>query len=156
MKEVIFTHRFKGCHDGCPYHTDYGVLSPEWCKLSKRRIVGYSSKSCQIPIGKDYPDWCEVPEIDEVSKDPELDQLVQQLSSKEVIERGEELNRDFNRFPVEDLLKPYGGASAIIGKGYDRKLLPYGGRVNAWGKITHVVTLEEHQEMVERCRSIRE
>jgi hypothetical protein len=63
MKATV-EHEFGGCHDDCPYFKDFGTLSPEYCEhpsfTISKKIVGYSSRSCEIPIGKDYPDWCPV------------------------------------------------------------------------------------------------
>jgi len=39
--------------------------------------------------------------------DEEIDRLIKKLSSKEVIERGERLNREFNNFSIAELLKPF-------------------------------------------------
>lgn len=60
MKATV-THTFTGCYSGCPYCTDNGTLSPEYCRHPSfdppKKIVGYSSKS-EIPMGKQHPDWC--------------------------------------------------------------------------------------------------
>jgi hypothetical protein len=62
--KVTVEHDFEGCHDGCPFFVDFGVLSPEYCEHpsfeTSRKIIGYSTKSCEIPEGKDYPDWCPI------------------------------------------------------------------------------------------------
>ena len=52
----------QGCFYGCPYCSDES-MGPNSClhpalKGKFRQIVGYSSKSSQIPKGKDFPDWC--------------------------------------------------------------------------------------------------
>jgi len=61
MKTTV-THEFTGCYYGCPYCTDNGTLSPEYCQHpsfeKSRMIIGYSNRSCEIPEGKDHPDWC--------------------------------------------------------------------------------------------------
>jgi hypothetical protein len=63
MKATI-EHEFGGCYDGCPYLISYGVLSPLYCGHPtfnpSKKIMGYSLKSCVIPEGKKYPDWCPV------------------------------------------------------------------------------------------------
>jgi hypothetical protein len=53
-----------GCQYGCLYHIHYGTMSPEYCGHPSfpkaKKIIGYSSKSCEIPEGKIYPDWCPI------------------------------------------------------------------------------------------------
>ena len=66
MKAII-EHEFEGCMDDCPYMVYFGVLSPCYCghpsfKESKK-IMGYSTKSCVIPEGQKYPDWCPVAKV---------------------------------------------------------------------------------------------
>jgi len=41
------------------------------------------------------------------STDVEIGQLIKKLSSSEVLERGESLNKAFNDFSISELLKPF-------------------------------------------------
>ncbi|MEA2034697.1 MAG: hypothetical protein U9N40_04290 [Euryarchaeota archaeon] len=41
------------------------------------------------------------------SIDVEIEQLIKKLSSSEVLERGESLNKAFNDFSIGELLKPF-------------------------------------------------
>jgi len=41
------------------------------------------------------------------SIDVEIEQLVKKLSSLEVLKRGESLNKAFNNFSIDELLKPF-------------------------------------------------
>jgi hypothetical protein len=63
MKATV-TFEFGGCYNGCPYCRDFGVMSPAYCHHpvlpEPKKIIGYSSKSCEIPAGKEHPDWCPV------------------------------------------------------------------------------------------------
>ena len=63
MKATV-EHIFDGCHSGCPYSIDFGVLSPEYCGHPAfphpKKIIGYSRNSCEIPEGKEHPDWCPI------------------------------------------------------------------------------------------------
>jgi hypothetical protein len=63
MKATV-EHEFEGCYYGCPYCSDNGTMSPEYCRHpsfeKSRLIIGYSSKSNQITEGKEHPDWCPV------------------------------------------------------------------------------------------------
>lgn len=64
MKSVTITLNFKGCLDLCPYASGAdSPMSPIYCTLADRRVVGYSTKSCEIPDGEDYPPWCPLPEV---------------------------------------------------------------------------------------------
>jgi len=55
-------YEFEGCFYGCPYCSDNGTLSVEYCEHPAfnppEKIIGYSKKSSQIPSGKKHPDWC--------------------------------------------------------------------------------------------------
>ena len=65
--KAITIHEFKGCFDGCPYCGEES-MGPNYCyhpSISRldgkeRLIVGYSSRSSQIPAGKKHPDWCPI------------------------------------------------------------------------------------------------
>jgi|GEM_PF-1551814 len=41
-------------------------------------------------------------------------------------------------------------AEDVIGKKYERDLLPYGGAVNAWGRITKAISAEQHAQKVKQ------
>ena len=51
-----------GCQCGCFYCSEGGVMSPEYCHHPSfdkpRKIIGYSSGSCEIPEGETKPLWC--------------------------------------------------------------------------------------------------
>ena len=64
MKATV-EFEFEGCHDGCPYLYESGVMMPEYChhpdgEKPYHQIIGFSTKSNQIPEGKKHPDWCPV------------------------------------------------------------------------------------------------
>jgi hypothetical protein len=65
MKATV-EHEFDGCHFGCPYFVGYS-MGPEYCDHpsfpKQKKIVGYSSSSCEIPDGKEYPEWCPVAKV---------------------------------------------------------------------------------------------
>jgi len=67
MKATV-EHKFDGCYDGCPYLVEFGTLSPCYCKHplfnAPKKIIGYSTSSCEIPEGKTYPDWCPVAKVE--------------------------------------------------------------------------------------------
>ena len=44
---------------------------------------------------------------EDVNTDVEIEQLIKKLSSSEVLERGESLNKAFNDFSIGELLKPF-------------------------------------------------
>lgn len=63
MKAVTITVTFAGCLDGCPYAEGADrAMCPVFCTLANRRVVGYSSKSSEIPAGKAHPPWCPLPD----------------------------------------------------------------------------------------------
>ena len=63
MKAVTLTVTFAGCLDGCPYAEGSDrAMCPIFCTLSNRQVVGYSSKSSEIPAGTAHPPWCELPD----------------------------------------------------------------------------------------------
>jgi len=43
----------------------------------------------------------------DANRDVEIEQLIKKLSSSEVLERGESLNKAFNDFSISELLKPF-------------------------------------------------
>ncbi|MDO8872134.1 MAG: hypothetical protein Q7V05_05295 [Methanoregula sp.] len=45
--------------------------------------------------------------------------------------------------------------TAVIGKFYERGLLPFGGGVDSHGVIVSAISTEEHEERMKRLRSIR-
>ena len=44
---------------------------------------------------------------EDVNTDMQIKQLIKKLSSSEVLERGERLNKAFNDFSIDELLKPF-------------------------------------------------
>ncbi len=61
MKTVTLTVTFAGCLDGCPHAEGADrILSPVFCTRANRRVIGYSSKSSEIPLGATHPPWCPV------------------------------------------------------------------------------------------------
>lgn len=69
MKRITHTVEFLGCYDGCPFCTEGGVLSPLYCMHPSfekaRKIIGYSSKSCEIQNGQHHPEWCPIDDVKE-------------------------------------------------------------------------------------------
>lgn len=63
--QATVTYEFEGCFYGCPFCSD-ADMGPNFCyhpsfdDTRYPRIVGYSSSSSEIPIGKKCPDWCPV------------------------------------------------------------------------------------------------
>lgn len=105
MKATV-THEFKGCHDGCPYCSDTGVMSPEYCSHSSfvkpKKIIGYSSSSCEIPKGMDHPEWCPIANSNgERSKNTGgnvLDKLVEWLYQQNTTPAQERINPQWNQY----------------------------------------------------------
>lgn len=63
MKAAIIT--FRGCMDGCPHAEGADrIMSPVFCTLANRKVIGYSSKSSEIPEGDVHPPWCPMPDAD--------------------------------------------------------------------------------------------
>lgn len=61
MKAVTLTVTFAGCLDGCPHAEGADrIMSPVFCTRANRRVIGYSSKSSEIPPGAAHPPWCPV------------------------------------------------------------------------------------------------
>lgn len=66
MKATII-HNFEGCFYGCPWCSE-ASMGPNYCqhpaiigrRSNDRLIIGYSSRSSQIPLGQKHPAWCPI------------------------------------------------------------------------------------------------
>jgi hypothetical protein len=58
-------------------------------------------------------------------------------------------------FMCQTLKKDEYDHTAVIGKFYERGLLPFGGGVDSHGIIVSAISTEEHEERMKRLRSIR-
>ena len=65
--KATIIHDFDGCFDGCPWCSE-APMGPNYCQHPSiigrqsrdRLIIGYSSRSSQIPAGKKHPIWCPI------------------------------------------------------------------------------------------------